>query len=86
MNSKIFDNMGFKKIGILKSLDNIKTQKGSKLCLGLECLDRDLWEFEPALPLIKNIGIKRVRIQSGWQKTEKSPGIYDFSWLDNIVV
>ena len=73
------------KIGNLKDLDNIKTKKGSKLCLGLECLDRDLWEFEPAFPLIEKIGIKRVRIQSGWQKTEKTPGVYDFSWLDEIV-
>lgn len=77
--------VGIKEIGFLKNLDEVKTKKGGKLCLGLECLDRDLWDFDRAFPLIKKTGVHRVRIQSGWQKTEKEKGVYDFKWLDDIV-
>lgn len=76
--------LGFKEIGHLTDLENVKTKPG-KLSLGLECLDRDLWEFDRAFPVIKKLGVKRVRLQSGWQKTEKKKGEYDFAWLDNIV-
>jgi len=82
--SKI-EEKGIKSVGFLKDLDEIPTQTGGKLCLGLECLDRDLWDFDRAFPLIKKLGVHRVRLQSGWQKTEKEKGIYDFAWLDHIV-
>lgn len=77
--------LGIDEIGILKNLDEIKTKKGGKLCLGVECLERDLWDFDRAFPLIKKTGVHKARIQSGWQKTEKEKGVYDFKWLDNIV-
>lgn len=76
---------GIKEAGFLKELDEAETKKGGKLCLGLECLDRDLWDFDRAFQLIRKTGVKRVRIQSGWQKTEKEKGVYDFGWLDNVV-
>jgi hypothetical protein len=31
------------------------------------------------------LGVKKARIQGGWAKTEKQPGVYNFGWLDNIV-
>jgi len=31
------------------------------------------------------LGAKKIRLQSGWAKTEKRKGIYDFAWLDHIV-
>ena len=77
--------LGFSEIGEIKNLDNIPTVNGGKLGLGMECLDRDLWEWKPAFSLIKNLGAKIVRLQSGWQKTEKEEGKYDFLWLDEIV-
>ncbi len=76
---------GFAPIGYVADLDDIKTENGGKLCLGLECLDRDLWDFDRAFPLIQKLGIHKVRLQSGWQKTEKEKGVYDFAWLDHIV-
>ena len=76
---------GFLPIGKIVDLDNIPTVNGGKLCLGMECLDRDLWDFDRAFPLIKALGVHRVRIQSGWQKCEREKGKYDFAWLDNIV-
>lgn len=56
-----------------------------RLGVGMECLDRDLWDHAPAMPHLKELGIKRVRLQSGWARTEKEKGVYDFSWLDKVV-
>lgn len=56
-----------------------------RLGVGMECLDRDLWDHVPALPHLKELGIKCVRLQSGWARTEKVKGEYDFAWLDKIV-
>ena len=75
---------GIREIGRLTDLEALPTE-GGKLSLGLECLDRDLWDFDRAWPLIKKLGVKRVRLQSGWQKTERVRGVYDFSWLDHTV-
>lgn len=77
--------LGFDEIGCVKNLDNIPTKDGGKLGLGMECLDRDLWDWKRAFPHIKSLGIKMVRLQTGWQKTEKQEGVYNFCWLDEIV-
>ena len=77
--------LGFNEIGTIKNLDYIPTKEDGKLGLGMECLDRDLWDWKRAFPLIKTLGLRTVRLQTGWQKTEKEEGIYDFSWLDEIV-
>lgn len=57
----------------------------SRLGVGFEKLDRDVFNPEPAYDLVAAIGVKRVRLQSGWMKTEKVEGVYDFAWLDRIV-
>lgn len=92
MNHEIFlkyrnaiKDQGFEPIGKVKDLDDIKTDPCGKIGIGMECLDRDLWEFEPVMPEIKRLGIHIARIQSGWQKTEQEEGVYQFQWLDNIV-
>ena len=35
-----------------------------RLGVGMECLDRDLWDHVPALPHLKELGIKRGHIPS----------------------
>lgn len=59
--------------------------KISKIGIGFEKLDRDLFDPEKAYPFLENLGVKKVRLQSGWQRTEKEKGVYDFEWLDSIV-
>ena len=56
-----------------------------RLGVGMECLDRDLWDWRPAIPHLKELGVDRVRLQSGWAKTEREKGVYDFKWLDDII-
>ncbi len=57
----------------------------SRLGIGFEKLDRDAFDPEKAYDKLSRIGVKWVRIQSGWQKTEREKGVYDFAWLDKIV-
>ena len=59
--------------------------KKSRIGIGLEKLDRNLYNPTNCYDAIGNLGVKWVRIQSGWMRTEKQKGIYDFSWLDDIV-
>lgn len=59
--------------------------KKSKISLGFEKLDRDVFDPEKAYDKVADCGVKKVRLQSGWQRTEKEKGVYDFAWLDSIV-
>ena len=56
-----------------------------RLSIGCETLDRDYWEFDRGLESLKELSPGWARIQSGWDKCEKTPGVYDFEWLDHIV-
>lgn len=57
----------------------------SRVGIGFEKLDRDVFEPEKAYPFLAESGVKYARIQSGWQRTEKEKGVYDFTWIDSIV-
>lgn len=62
-----------------------KEIKKSRIGVGFEKLDREVFDPEKAYDKMGELGIKWVRIQSGWARTEKEKGVYDFSWLDDIV-
>ena len=74
----------FKKIGKVMPKKSIQIGK-SKIGIGFEKLDRDIFEPEKAYPFMAETGVKWVRLQSGWQKTEQQKGVYNFEWLDKIV-
>lgn len=57
----------------------------SKIGLGFEKLDRDVFDPEKAYGYVAATGAKWIRLQSGWARTEKEKGVYDFAWLDTIV-
>ena len=59
--------------------------KKSKLGIGFEKLDRNVFDPEKAYDKLALVGVKWVRIQSGWQRTEREKGVYDFAWLDSVV-
>lgn len=59
--------------------------KHSKIGLGFEKLDRDLFDPENAYDKVADAGVKWARIQSGWQRTEQQKGVYNFEWIDDIV-
>jgi hypothetical protein len=76
--------IALKRIGTVKprSTDDIKS---SNWIIGCETLDRDLTDYEQYKTYIKPLGIKRLRMQAGWAKTEKVQGVYDWAWLDKII-
>ena len=57
----------------------------SRIGVGLEKLDRNLYDPAPCYERIGALGVKWVRVQSGWCRTESMRGVYDFAWLDDIV-
>jgi len=73
-----------KKLGTLipKSVPEIETTMWS---LGCETLDRNLADWDAYREYLVPLGIKRIRLQGGWNRTEKVKGVYNFAWLDHIV-
>lgn len=57
----------------------------SLLGVGGETLCRDFADFKAYESYLEPLGAKRIRLQSGWAKTEKIRGEYDFAWLDYII-
>ena len=76
---------GFAPIAHLCDLDGHAVKPNPRLSLGMECLDRFLWELPPAIEPISKLGIGTVRLQSGWARTEKEKGVYDWSAMDSEV-
>lgn len=73
-----------RKVGRLNT-KSAEQWKESRLGIGFEKLDRGVFKPENAYDKLAKIGVKWVRLQSGWARTEKTPGVYDFAWLDSIV-
>jgi hypothetical protein len=71
-------------VGTLKPKE-VSEIPGEFWSLGCETLDRDLADWDVYKGYLKSLGIKRIRLQGGWNKTEKKKGEYDFAWLDHIV-
>lgn len=59
--------------------------KHSKISLGFEKLDRDVFDPEKAYDKVADLGVKWARIQSGWARSEKQEGVYDFEWIEKII-
>ena len=57
----------------------------SRLSIGFEVLDRDMFDPTKVYDRLALTGIKWARCQTGWSKTEKQKGVYNFKWLDDIV-
>lgn len=53
--------------------------------VGCETVDRDFTVFSEYKDWVGGVGVGYARMQSGWAKTEKVRGEYDFAWLDEMV-
>ena len=72
------------KVGNLKSIKSNEVTF-SKFGIDLPKLDRIPYDASKTYDKLQNIGVKFLRLNSGWQKCEKEKGKYDFAWLDEIV-
>lgn len=71
-------------IGKLKPRDS-KSIASSPLGIGFETLDRNMFDPERTYAHLAKLGVKWARCQTGWARTEKTTGQYDFRWLDSVV-
>jgi polysaccharide biosynthesis protein PslG len=72
------------KIGVVKSR-HAKDIPVSRIGVGFETLDRNLFDPSGVYDPVAACGLKWARCHSGWARTEKKKGSYDFSWLDTVV-
>jgi hypothetical protein len=58
----------------------------SNWSIGAETMDRDYTVYAHWREHLGPLGAKKARIQSGWAKTEQQRGVYDWDWVDEIVL
>jgi hypothetical protein len=75
---------GLKHLGTLVP-KNVREIETSRWTLGCETIDREYSDYNAFKEYLPPLGIRRLRLQGGWARTEKDPGIYDFAWLDQII-
>ena len=59
--------------------------EASNWSVGAETMGRDYTIYANWKKHLGPLGVKKARIQSGWAKTEKEKGKYDWAWLDEII-
>lgn len=59
--------------------------EASPIGIGFETLDRMQYDPQRCYDRAGALGVKWARCQSGWARTEKTRGSFDFQWLDDIV-
>lgn len=64
---------------------NAREIETSRWTLGCETLDREYASYDSYKEYLPHLGIRRIRLQGGWARTEKDPGLYDFAWLDHAI-
>ena len=74
----------WKVVGKVKAFSSSEV-KESPVGLGFEKLDRGVFDPEKAYDKVAQLGVKWIRIQSGWARTETEKGVYHWEWLDSIV-
>ncbi|MFZ2641882.1 MAG: beta-galactosidase [Verrucomicrobiia bacterium] len=74
----------------LKRIGTIKPRcvgeiTGQNWSIGCETIDRDFTNWDSYKDYLVPLGIKLIRLQGGWAKTERDQGKYDWRWLDIII-
>lgn len=78
-------NIGWKCLGTIQPRSVKEISAGQNWSLGCETLCRDYIYWDTYKDYVAPLGIKTIRLQGGWAKTEKVQGVYDFAWLDDVV-
>mgnify|MGYP002788827941 CR=1 FL=1 len=74
----------------LSPLGKVRPRAASEIAsstwsIGGETLDRDFAVYDHYKPFLGPLGAKAIRLQAGWAKCERSPGVYTFEWLDAVI-
>ena len=75
---------GWTQLGVIqqKSVSEVDSRPWS---VGCETLCRDYIDYNLYKEYLVPLGIKLIRLQGGWAKTEQEEGVLDFTWLDDII-
>ena len=76
---------GWKLLGTIQPRSVGEIPAGQNWALGCETLCRDYIYWDTYKDYVVPLGIKTIRLQGGWAKTEKVQGVYDFAWLDYVI-
>ncbi len=76
--------ISFPKIGKIKT-KSAHEIRASNWSVGAETMDRDYTIYSEWKSYLGPLGFKKARIQAGWAKTERTRGVYDWKWLDEII-
>jgi hypothetical protein len=84
LDASAADAAGMTRIGVIapRAANTIAAQNW---LVGCETLDRDYTDYDAYKEYLAPLGIRRLRMQAGWAKTEKVKGQYDWAWLDHII-
>lgn len=77
--------VGWKCLGTIRPRSVGEIDAGQNWALGCETLCRDYIYWDTYKDYVVPLGIKTIRLQGGWAKTERVQGVYDFAWLDNVI-
>lgn len=75
---------GYRCLGTVKPRHAREIQS-SNWSVGAETMDRDFTIYRNWRAYLGPLGVKAARVQSGWAKTEKEKGKYQWAWLDEII-
>ena len=82
--AKTLLSINLEQIGTVKPRNATEIESANWL-IGCETLDRDMADYNQYKEYLVPLGIKRLRMQAGWAKTEKVKGQYNWAWLDAII-
>jgi len=77
-------SVGWKCLGTIQPR-SVGQIAGQNWTLGCETLCRDYIDYNLYKEYLVPLGIRRIRLQGGWAKTEQTPGTHNFKWLDDII-
>ena len=73
-----------KKIGCLRP-KSVKEVGPSNFTIDGAPVDRDFVDFDKYRDYLEPLGVNKIRILTGWAKSEREKGKIDVAWLDHIV-
>ena len=77
-------SVDMERVGTLRPR-SVSDIRDSNWTLGCETIERGYADFWQYADYLAPLGIKTIRIQTGWARCEPEPGKFDFAWLDRIV-
>ncbi|MDD6150922.1 MAG: glycoside hydrolase family 88 protein [Bacteroidales bacterium] len=70
-------------LGLLRN--KMLSETHNDLTVGCEIIDRAYSDYHKYKTYLDSLGIRKIRLQAGWARTEREKGKYDFEWLDSII-